>query len=267
MTPSPQTIQQISGIAYDPLAARTRLGLITLSTDLTTERDYRKLLPVDCALYTSRVRFDNPTTPANLQQMAPRLECAASLLPSDYPMAAICYSCTAASIVIGDDEITRRIRQHFPEAAVITPSDSAVQAFYALKARRIGVLTPYSVQTSIPVAEYFEARGLQIERFHCMGIEDDREMARVSAQSIFEAALQIDTPQCDALFISCTGLPAADVIDRIEQRVGKAVITSNQATAWLLLQHLEAPAPVGFGRLFEQSIRTIYPRSSTPILR
>jgi maleate isomerase len=245
-----------------PTDAWQRLGLITLSTDLTTERDYRNLLPADgIGLYTSRVAFENPTTPENLKLMAPRLSVAAALLPDDQPLTAICYSCTAASVVIGDAAVTTAIQGHFKNTPVITPSLSAVRAFAALGATKISVLTPYTIKTSEPMAAYFTEHGLDILKFRCLGIEDDREMARVSAQSIIKAAIEADHHDSEALFISCTGLPAVSVIAQIEQRLGKPVVTSNQATAWMLLQYAKVDVaalnyPLKYGQLFSLAAPT-----------
>jgi len=77
-------------------------------------------------------------------------------------------------------------------------------------------------------------------------------MARVSDQTIFNAALGADTDDAEALFLSCTGLPAINVIAELEQRVGKPVVTSNQASAWAMarLGGFADHRPVQFGRLF-----------------
>lgn len=234
-----------------------RLGLIALSTDLTTERDYRHLLPADgLGLYTTRVAFENPTTPENLTKMTPRLTAAARLLPSDQRLDAICYSCTAASVVIGDKAVIEAIQAAHPGVPVVTPSQSAVRAFAVLGARRISVLTPYLVETSEPMFKYFTKQGLEIQRFECFGMDDDREMARVSSASIVEAACAVDHPGSEALFISCTGLPVVPVIHEIEQRLGKPVVTSNQATAWALMQFSGIDqAPKSYGQLFEHSLQ------------
>ncbi|MFE8009456.1 hypothetical protein [Streptomyces sp. NPDC057418] len=42
-------------------------------------------------------------------------------------------------------------------------------------------------------------------------------------------------PRADAVFISCTALPTYDALSRPEERLGKPVISANQATAWALL--------------------------------
>ena len=64
-------------------------------------------------------------------------------------------------------------------------------------------------------------------------------------------AEQINTPDTDAIFLSCTALPAVAVINRLEDRLGKPVITSNQAMIWMALRlaGCDYQAPMG-GRLF-----------------
>ena len=78
-------------------------------------------------------------------------------------------------------------------------------------------------------------------------------MARVSDETIVNAAMAVDTPDAEALFLSCTGLPAINVIAELERRTGKPVVTSNQASAWAMarLGGLTDHRPAEFGRLFE----------------
>ncbi|MEZ5478808.1 MAG: aspartate/glutamate racemase family protein [Thiolinea sp.] len=238
--------------AYSEVSARKRLGLIVLSSDLTTEPDYARLLPRDqVACYTTRVQSQNPTTPENLLKMLPRLRAAAALFPEDHAPAAICYSCTAASVLMGDEAVTQAIQEAWPGVPVVTPSHSAALALRALGARRISILTPYLPETSVPVTAYFTQQGFTVLRSECLGIEDDRLMARVTPDSIFAAACALDHPDSDAVFISCTALPAVQVIDRVEQQLGKPVVTSNQATLWAMLRQAGITAqPQGYGQLF-----------------
>jgi maleate isomerase len=79
------------------------------------------------------------------------------------------------------------------------------------------------------------------------------DMARVSDQTIINAAIALDSPDAEALFLSCTGLPAINVIAEIERRIGKPVVSSNQASAWAMsrLGGLPDHRPAEFGRLFE----------------
>jgi maleate isomerase len=54
----------------------------------------------------------------------------------------------------------------------------------------------------------------------------------------------------DAVFISCTALRCSSVIQRIEDDIGKPVVTSNQALAWHCMRLGGYLKPVaGFGVL------------------
>jgi maleate isomerase len=56
------------------------------------------------------------------------------------------------------------------------------------------------------------------------------------------------------VFISCTGLRTFPVVARLEERLGKPVVTSNQALAWdcLRLAGVHDRLP-GRGRLFAEA--------------
>lgn len=241
-------------VRFNDASATTRLGLIVLATDMTSERDLYRQLPMDnVAIHVTRIAFENPTTPENLQKMAPRLTEAAMLLQPLQPLKAICYSCTAASVAIGDDAVKASIHAGVGAVPVVTPSGAARMAFAALGVRRISVLTPYTVATTETMAAYFTKHGLELSHVECLDIEDDRDMARVSDQTIINAAIAIDRPDAEALFLSCTALPSINVIAEIERTTRKPVITSNQASAWAMsrLGGFADYRPAEFGKLFE----------------
>lgn len=238
---------------FNDLKQEVRFGLVVLATDLTSERDLYRLLPSHVSVHVSRVEYENPTTPENLRRMAPRLTQATNLLPPGEALKAIGYSCTAASVAIGDREVASAVGKARPGVPVVTPSGAARVALAALGKRRVALLTPYLEATTRPVVDYFETHGLSICSAHCFGLEDDRKMARISVDSIIDAALTVDCDEADALFLSCTALPAIHAIAEIEERTGKPVVTSNQACAWMMarLGGLHDHNPEGFGRLFD----------------
>ncbi|MEX0970394.1 MAG: ectoine utilization protein EutA [Paracoccaceae bacterium] len=215
----------------------TRFGLIALATDLTSEGDAgRAFSGSGIVMHTTRIAFENPTTPASLTRMQPLLTQAARLIVPDVPLAAIWYACTAASALIGDGPVTAAIRAARPHVPVVTPPAAAIQAFRRLGATRIAVLAPYQAQTTQGLLSYFNANGLEIVNTLSLGIDDDRDMARVSAKSIIDAARAADHPQAEALFVSCTALPAMAIVDLIEAAVHKPVVTANQASLWHLAE-------------------------------
>ncbi|MCY0148565.1 ectoine utilization protein EutA [Hoeflea sp. G2-23] len=254
---TPSVMLSAQRIQFDAPDATARFGLIALATDMTSERDLYRQLPQDnVAIHVARIAYENPTTPENLRKMGPRLTEAAGLLQPLQPLKAICYSCTAASVAIGDAEIRAAIEKATGPVPVVTPTGAARIAFSTFGVIRLAVLTPYTVATSEPMAAYFAGHGLDITRFECLGLEDDRDMARVSGDTIINAAVAADTADAQALFISCTGLPVVSVIAEIERRIGKPVITSNQASAWVMarLGGFGDHQPAQFGRLFQQAL-------------
>ena len=214
-----------------------RVGLIILATDHTSEPDFRRMVAGErIGVYVARIPYKNPTTPENLRKMQPELSAGAALILPDEPLNAICYSCTSASVVIGDTEIEAAVQAAKPGVPVVTPPMAGVRGLKALGAKRISILTPYTVQTSRPMATYFAERGFDILSFTCLGFEDDREMARIAPASLVELAREATHAEADALFVSCTALRAALAVPGMEQAIGLPVVTSNQATAWNCLR-------------------------------
>ena len=221
----------------DPRPLEKRVGLVILATDHTTEPDYQRMVASGrIGVYVARIPYANPTTPENLRKMQPTLTSAAALILPDETLDAICYSCTSASVVIGDAEIEAAIQAAKPGVPVVTPPMAAMRGLKALGAKKISVLTPYTVETSRPMAAYFAGHGFDIASFTCLGYDDDREMARIAPASLVELARQAMHAEAEALFVSCTALRSALAAVGMEEAIGRPVVTSNQATAWNCLR-------------------------------
>ena len=233
-----------------------RVGLIALATDHTSEVDFRRMVASErIGVYVARIPYANPTTPDNLRKMQPSLSAGAALILPDEPLDAVCYSCTSASVVIGDAEIEAAIQAAKPGVPVVTPPMAGMRGLNAFGVKRISILTPYTVETSRPMAAYFAAHGFDIQSFSCLGFEDDREMARITPVSLVEMARKVMHPQADALFVSCTALRAALAVPAMEEAIGRPVVTSNQASAWNCLRLCgdDTPRPE-FGRLWTKPL-------------
>jgi maleate isomerase len=105
-----------------------------------------------------------------------------------------------------------------------------------LGAKRITLVVPYLVRTAELVSGFFEQKGIDILRRATFGLDGDPDMNRLSPEALVEATVATDSPDSQAVFISCTGLRTAPVISVLEQRLRKPVVTSNQALAWHALR-------------------------------
>ena len=64
----------------------------------------------------------------------------------------------------------------------------------------------------------------------------------------------MDLKGADALFISCTALPALSIIDKLETELDKIVLSSNQALIWDTLEKIGVNNSIsGFGKLFSKN--------------
>ncbi|WP_349367838.1 ectoine utilization protein EutA [Salinarimonas sp.] len=229
--PVPRALDLPLGFDAEPVGRR--IGLVVLATDHTTEPDFARMVAApDVGVYVARIAYANPTTPENLRAMQPDLARGAALLLPEERLDAICYSCTSASVVIGDDAVAAAIREGKPGVPVVTPTRAAVEALRAHGARRIAILTPYTIETSASLAPYFEGRGFSVAGVSCLGLEDDRQMARLDGPTLIAAARAALAPGAQALFVSCTALRSAALAAEMEAALGLPVVTSNLATAW-----------------------------------
>jgi len=240
-------------IALDTGPGRWRIGLIVLSNDYATEPDFMNMRPSDdVAVYTTRIANTPECTPDGLRRMAPKITDCAALLVPDGRLDAVAYSCTSGTAVIGYDGVQARIQAARPGVPCITPITASLAALERFNATRITVLTPYIDDVNAVIHAHLTQAGMDVTAFSSFGIEDNEEMAALSPEAIFQAALQADRPEAEALFISCTAIRAVEVAERIEQVLGKPVVTANQAMFWQALRatgcDLKSP---GYGRLLQ----------------
>lgn len=223
-----------------------RFGMIALATDLTIEGDAARLMPPGTQLHVTRIAFENPTTPESLRRTGPRLRNAAELILPGVALEGMLFGCTSASAVLGD-EVTALIG---PRAPVTTPLSAALRACEALGVGRLSLLAPYRAETTTLVAGHLARHGVEVVAQSSMGHADDRDMGMLTPEAVIEAALAADHPHADALFLSCTALPAVPVIDRLEMMLGKPVLSSNQVSFWSMLDTAGISGD-GPGRLFK----------------
>lgn len=225
------------GITLDDRPLPHRAGLIALATDHTTEPDFHRILsPRGIGVYSTRIPFANPVTPETLAAMAGDITEAASLILPGEPLDALVYSCTSASVVIGDQAVRAAILAGKPGTQAITPISAAFAGLRALGAQKITLLTPYTEDTTAPMAACFEAGGFTLQGVTSLGLTDDRDMARISPDSIVQAARAALVAGSEAIFVSCTAVRAAGVIAQIEAATGVPAVPSNYATAWAVLR-------------------------------
>jgi maleate isomerase len=213
-----------------------KLGLIVLSSDETLENEARHVLAGrDVSLVHARIKAEADVTPEALKMMEKRLPEVAQLLPEG--LKAVGYACTSASTVIGPQRVAELVRQSHPDAAVSDPITAVMAGLHALKAKRIGFVSPYVKDVTAPMRALLAQNGFEAVSEVSFEESEDKKVARISEKSTLEAiesAAKIS--DCDAVFASCTNLRSFGILEEAERRAGCPVISSNQALLWHLLK-------------------------------
>ncbi len=248
---SSKYIQLASSYELDRNQDPCRIGLIVLDNDHVIERDMMAMRPrTGVNLYAARVPFDERCTPETLAGLKDHLaEAAASMLRGGRIDSAV-FGCTSGTAIIGYDNVAKSIRASHPNAAVVTPVTAAHAAFKLLGISTIAVLTPYTKEVTAATVAALEEGGVEVVKVTYLGIEAQADINAVAPRSVLEAAVEADEKNADGLFVSCTDFRAVQVIADIELRIGKPVISSNQAAFWQAArQGGYAKSVSGFGRL------------------
>ena len=232
-----------------------RIGLVALSTDFSIEKDFNSIflnLPID--LFVNRLPFYNPLTDKNLIKMTEKLtEVTENILPNQ-TLDAVAYGCTSGTIAAGVDEITNKIQSAKPNCKVTTPITSAVNALKHLNLKKISVFTPYPQPINEKVINYFKNEGFDIQTFASFNLESDLDIGKIDPKYLLEVLTKMDTVDAEALFISCTALPAFEIIQELENKIKKIVLSSNQTLIWDSIRSVGHNSSIeGYGKLLRKN--------------
>ena len=238
----PQFIQK-----YNP-----RIGLIALATDSIIEKDFIKIIKdKDIDFFVNRIECYNPLSKENLIKMSEKVTDVTKNILPDENIDCVVYGCTSGTIAVGHDTIERKVKEAKPKAKITTPSTAAIKALKKLNIEKLAIFTPYSKKLNDEVIDYFSSQGFDIVANTYLDIAADYDIGKVDQNFLLETLSQIEIKNADALFISCTALPVLNIIERLEKKLGKPVITSNQSLIWDTLESIGMNKDIqGFGKLF-----------------
>ena len=229
-----------------------RIGLITLATDFRIEKDFNNVLNgKDIDLYCNRIHCYNPLTNETLKKMADDITNVTKDILPDQKLDCVAYGCTSGTIAAGYNSIVEKVNAAKPNTKVTTPITAAIKALKKLNINKISIFTPYTNEINNSVVEYFKNENFEINELSYFDIPSDLDIGRVDDKYLFDVLSKIDVSDSDALFVSCTALPVLSLINDLEKKLGKFVVSSNQALIWDSLNQVNSNINVvGYGKLF-----------------
>lgn len=228
-----------------------KLGMIVPSWNTVMEYETQRMAGTGISVHTQRIAH-TADTEENLMWMGTQVPAAAELL-AHAKVSVICYGCTAGGFIKGpqyDREMAAQIKAAtgIPGA---TSASAITDALAALGASRISVATAYEPWLNVKTREYLEASGFTVLAIDGFGTQAH---AAVTPERVAELAKKVDRTDAEAVFIGCSNLRTLEVIETLEQDLGKPVVTSNQASMWRMLRLAGSGHVVtGGGRLFREA--------------
>ena len=267
------------------LTSTRRIGALVPATNPVVEPDFYRVMPPEITVHFERMwngawgsqpdgaatesghRIDMTSAEANevewalfgfdVGKMNDDVARGASALSNIGPDVLV-YACTSGTWHKGYMAYDRSVAQLMEDASgipSITAVSSCIAALRHLGSRRLSVAGPYrNFHLRNRLKPLLEEAGFEVlSADGAPWMEDSmnpREIDMDPPQAIIDFAADVAQDDADTIFLPGTAWRALDAAEELEQRLGKTVVTVNQASIWMALRRLGWTEPIeGYGRL------------------
>jgi maleate isomerase len=135
-----------------------------------------------------------------------------------------------------------------PGLVCSTTTVAGLTALEELGVTTIALVSSLPTEVHEAAVGFFGDHGHHVVSGHNVELPDD---AQLPPEKVYELCLAADSPEASAVFISSTRMRSVGLIETLEPRLGKPVVSAAQASFWHCLELMgTAGAMPGFGRLF-----------------
>lgn len=211
---------------------KSKLGFIVPSWNTVMEYECQRLAPEGVSVHFTRIAHTNDEE-ETLLHMIHEVPALAGLL-AHAKLDAICFGCTGGSFVrpTMDREISELIEEKTGIPATTTAT-ALVEAMREMNVSRVAIASPYPQWLNDRLVTFLAGKEIQVVREKGLNTECP---AFLPPQRSMELAREVDCPEADGIFISCTNFRALEGVDDLEAELGKPVLTSNTTALWHTLR-------------------------------
>ncbi len=238
-----------------------RIGQIVPSSNTTMETEVPAMLRAREAVYPERFTFHSSrmrmmkVTRQELAAMdAQSGRCAEEL--ADARVDVMGYACLVAIMAMGrgyhrqsEAALGAKAAAAGGPAPVVTSAGALVDGLKQMGLGRVAVLAPYMRALTDLVVDYIEAEGIVVTQSLALEIPDNLEVGRRDPLALLEEVKRLDHAGAEAVVLSaCVQMPSLPAISRVEDMIGKPVVSAATLTTRGILQALGlAPVVPGAG--------------------
>ena len=123
-----------------------------------------------------------------------------------------------------------------------------MDALRAFGAKKLCVASPYEPWLNEKLNTFLSKSGFEVLAIKGLGTQAH---STIKPEEVEQLVVGVDRPDADAIFVSCTNFGTLDIIESLEKKLGKPVVTSNSASMWKMMRIVGDKRVVpGGGRLF-----------------
>ena len=235
-----------------------RIGVLVPFTNTNLESEMILMCPSEATMHFQRIGgYDADAVPSSdqmagfgMSSMNHDVRMIAGVKPN-----AILLGCTSATLTHGptfDAELTKKIAMQSGSIA-LTAAGCLVAAIRTISATKIGFASPYTRDLNKHAESYLRENAIETVSRAEIGRElDNWDQGELTPEEVFDLAMHANSDEAQAIVLSCTDLRTIDAIPKIEEKLGKPVISSNQAMMYCAMAKLRLKKRSGLpGRLFD----------------
>jgi len=245
---------------------RGRIAIIVGKRNAVCEPEFSKMVPTGVSVYAARADThtakqsrDNIepvaiyTDPEVMDQVEKNTEKLAANLAGLKPNV-IVFTHNAASMasIQFNDSLTKTMAKQ-AGCPALTAGSAVVQALKAVGAQRIGLADPFPKPflTQI-VKNHLQHPEVGFEVVNHATAQGDNPFAitNMSPTTAYQIGKKADHSRADTILLSANIWRTLEIIEPLEQDLGKPVIAANQATIWAALKMIGVPPERHYGSLF-----------------
>ncbi len=221
-----------------------RIGVITPFSNTNLEADLALLRPPGVSFHVTRAGgYDLDRIPDSdeMRRFARAgLSDVLGLIMAARPDILL-YGCTSATLASGPamDRDFRHAIEAEAGVPAVTAAGALISALEELDARRVAFASPYTRTLNLEGAAFLNDAGFEVVNTADVGRDlGSYGQGDLTPADVLELGLRASHADADAIVLSCTDMRAVEIIDELERRTNRAVVTSNQAMVHTALVRL-----------------------------
>ena len=231
-------------------ASRGLVGMLTPQANTTVEPEFGILWPPGVAMINARLMSDKGTISARLVDYFANYGAALKQF-ANAPIKVVGAACTGASYLAGREREASLVAELTASNGYpfITAALAVVDALTVLKAKRIGLVSPYPDDLNQASVAYWASHGFDAVEVVSLINTDSafHPIYSLDGASATRALRSLEATPLDAIVMLGTGMPTLAPIVSVIGWAGAPVMSCNLCLAWRMVAAVDERAPDASG--------------------